>query len=50
MEFITTLFSLIWTLLFTKEAFWLTIGLLLGWNILPQPSWIKNVVNKILKR
>ena len=50
MDFITNLLSLAWALLWTKETFWLVVGLLVGWNILPQPTWIKNLVAKVLPK
>lgn len=25
------------------------IGLIVGWNFLPQPEWVKNLVDKIFK-
>jgi len=46
MEFITTVLSLTWTLLFTKEFLWLVIGLLIGWNVIPQPQWVRNLLIK----
>jgi hypothetical protein len=50
MDFITNLLSLAWALLWTKEAFWLVVGLLVGWNILPQPTWVKGLVVKVLPK
>lgn len=46
MEIIGTLLSLLWS----KEAIWLVIGLLVGWNVLPQPTWVKNLVAKVLPK
>lgn len=50
MDFITNLLSLAWALLWTKETFWLVVGLLVGWNILPQPTWVKSLVAKVLPK
>jgi len=36
------------------EIFWLAVGLLIGWNLLPQPLWVKalwdKAWNKIFKK
>jgi len=50
MDFVTNLLSLVWALLWTKEAFWLVVGLFVGWNVLPQPTWIKSLVSKVLPK
>lgn len=26
------------------------VGLVVGWNFLPQPEWAKSLVNKIMRR
>jgi len=27
--------------------FWLVVGLLVGWNVLPQPKWVSNTITWI---
>lgn len=27
--------------------FWIFVGLIIGWNLLPQPEWVENVYNMI---
>lgn len=46
MDFLGTILSLLWS----KELIWLVIGLLVGWNVLPQPTWVKNLVSKVLPK
>jgi len=46
MDFITNLLSLIWT----TNVLWLVVGLLVGWNVLPQPGWVKNVVERVFPK
>lgn len=29
-----------------SALFWITVGLLIGWNI-PQPQWVKDLLSKI---
>jgi hypothetical protein len=32
------------------ESFiFLGIGLVIGWNLLPQPTWVKNLYDKVLQ-
>jgi len=28
----------------------IAIGMLIGWNVLPQPKWVKELYDKYLKR
>ena len=28
--------------------FWLGLGALLGWNVLPQPAWIKAIYDRVV--
>lgn len=30
--------------------FWLILGLLIGWNVLPQPAWIKALWDKVVNK
>ena len=29
-----------------EALFWVTVGLVVGWNVLPQPRWVKALWNK----
>jgi hypothetical protein len=29
-----------------EALFWFGVGLIVGWNLLPQPQWIKNLFIK----
>jgi hypothetical protein len=29
-----------------EALFWVTVGLVVGWNVLPQPKWVKTLWNK----
>ncbi len=31
-------------------AIGLVVGLVVGWNFLPQPPWLKDIVTKLLKK
>lgn len=28
--------------------FWVGVGLLIGWNVLPQPVWVKGLYGRVL--
>ncbi len=28
--------------------FWVAVGLVIGWNVLPQPVWVKGLFSKVL--
>jgi hypothetical protein len=30
-----------------EALFWFAVGLIVGWNLLPQPQWIKNLYDKL---
>lgn len=30
-----------------NTVFWFGTGLVVGWNVLPQPKWVKDLVDKI---
>ena len=30
--------------------FWFVVGLLVGWNLLPQPVWVKTAWDKVLTK
>ena len=30
--------------------FGLVVGLIVGWNFLPQPQWVKNLVDKVVAK
>jgi hypothetical protein len=30
--------------------FWFVAGLLVGWNVLPQPAWIKTLVDRVVAK
>jgi len=32
------------------EIFWLAVGLLIGWNLLPQPLWVKALWEKMMSK
>jgi len=32
------------------ELLWLIVGLLIGWNLIPQPLWVKALWSKIWDR
>ena len=46
MDFILVVLAL----LISKEVFWFVAGLLVGWNVLPQPTWVKTCVTKIVSK
>lgn len=31
-----------------EAVFWVTIGLVVGWNLLPQPTWAKAVYDNAI--
>ena len=34
----------------TSFLFGLVVGLIVGWNFLPQPQWVKNFVDKVVAK
>ena len=30
-----------------EPVFWSSVGLLVGWNVLPQPAWVKAAWDKV---
>lgn len=46
MDFILVVLAL----LISKEVFWFVLGLLVGWNVLPQPTWIKSLVERAVAK
>lgn len=30
-----------------NALFWVCVGLIIGWNLLPQPVWVKAIYDKI---
>jgi hypothetical protein len=30
--------------------FWIAVGMLIGWNVLPQPAWAKALWDKYFKK
>jgi hypothetical protein len=33
-----------------SEIFWFVSGLIVGWNLLPQPAWVKAIYDKIISK
>lgn len=34
----------------TSFVLGLVVGLIVGWNFLPQPQWVKNLVDKVVAK
>ena len=34
----------------TSFVLGLVVGLIVGWNFLPQPQWVKNLVDKVVDK
>ena len=34
----------------TRLVIGFIVGLIIGWNVLPQPQWIKNLWNKLMAK
>jgi hypothetical protein len=34
----------------SDNLFWIAVGLLIGWNVLPQPGWVKALYDKLLTK
>jgi hypothetical protein len=32
------------------EIFWFVSGLIVGWNLFPQPAWVKAIYDKIISK
>jgi hypothetical protein len=32
------------------EMFWFATGLIVGWNLLPQPTWVKTIYDKVISK
>lgn len=30
-----------------SAIFWTAVGLVIGWNLLPQPAWVSNLISKL---
>ena len=30
--------------------FWMAVGIVIGWNVLPQPVWAKALLDKYMKK
>lgn len=30
-----------------EALFWVSVGLVVGWNVLPQPTWVENLYKNI---
>ena len=30
--------------------FWVAVGLVVGWNLLPQPAWVKAIYDRVASR